>query len=195
MPDVIPTFGRCEECECGRHQRRDVFEGAWPRRTEKRFQLGKRLFNRIEVGTIRRQKPKRGARRPNRGEHLGLAVHREVIQDDHIAAVQGRHEDLLDVGEKTRVIDRPIEDSGRGEPLGPQRRHHGVGFPVAIGGVIVQAMAAQTPAIPPQEIGRHPTLVDEDPLAHVAQRQPRAPLPALSGDVRAPLFVGVYRFF
>jgi len=195
MPDVIPTFGRCEERECGRDQRRDVIEGAWPRRTEKRFQLGKCLFNRIEVGTIRRQKTKRGARRPDRGVHLGLPVYREVIQDDDIAASQGRHEDLLDVGEKTRVVDGPIEDGGCGEPLGPQRRDHGVGFPVAIGGVIVQAMAAQTPAVPTQEIGRHPTLVDEDPLAHVAERQPRAPLSALSGDVGAPLFVGVYRFF
>jgi hypothetical protein len=56
-------------------------------------------------------------------------------------------------------------------------------------------MAAQTPSIPTQEIGRDPAFVDEDPLAHVAQRQPRTPLPALSGDVGPPLFVGVYRFF
>jgi hypothetical protein len=62
-------------------------------------------------------------------------------------------------------------------------------------GVVVEARAARTPPVAPQEIGRHPALVKEDVLPGVAQRQPRPPLPTLGRDVSAPLFVGVNGFF
>lgn len=61
--------------------------------------------------------------------------------------------------------------------------------------MILEARAAGTTAVAPQEIGRHAAFVKEDGLAHVAQRLPRAPLPAGGGDIRPALFVGVYRFF
>ena len=61
--------------------------------------------------------------------------------------------------------------------------------------VILQARAAGTPAVAPQQVGRHAAFIEEDVLAHVAQRLPRPPLAARRGDIRPTLFVGVYRFF
>jgi len=40
-------------------------------------------------------------------------VHREIVEHHDIARTEGRHEDLLDVGEKRRIVERAIEDRGR----------------------------------------------------------------------------------
>ena len=58
----------------------------------------------------------------------------------------------------------------------------------------MQAITAGTSAIPADQVRGHPTFIEEDVLAHIAQREPLAPAPALSGDVGPVLFVGVYRF-
>lgn len=61
--------------------------------------------------------------------------------------------------------------------------------------VIAKPGAAPTPSVAAQEVGRHAALIEEDVLAHVTERLPVAPPPPISGDVGAPLFVGVNRFF
>jgi hypothetical protein len=193
--DVIATFGRRKQRECGRDERGDVIEGARSCSAEKRFQFRKRLFNGIEIGTVRRQKPERRADGLNGRADLRLPMDREVIEDDDIAGAQGGHEDLLDIGEKAAVVDGAIKHRRRRQALRPQRRDDRVGLPVAIGSVIVQSAAAQTAAIPAEQIRGDAAFVDEHPLAHVAQWHPRAPVAALSRDVGPALFVGVHRFF
>jgi hypothetical protein len=59
----------------------------------------------------------------------------------------------------------------------------------------MQPRAAEAATIPAQEIGGDTTLVEEDVVAHITQRLRIAPLAPRGGDVRASLFVGVYRFF
>ena len=66
---------------------------------------------------------------------------------------------------------------------------------MAAGGVIVQPDAARTAAISSQQVRRHTAFIEKHVLAHVAQRLPGAPLSPGRGDIRASLFVGVYRFF
>lgn len=63
------------------------------------------------------------------------------------------------------------------------------------GRVIVEARAPRTAAVASQEIGRDAALVEKHVLPRIVQRLPVPPLPPLPGDVSAPLFVGVYRFF
>jgi hypothetical protein len=46
----------------------------------------------------------------------------EIIEHDHIAGAERRHEDLLDVGEKRRIVDRAVEDGRGGEALKAQSR-------------------------------------------------------------------------
>ena len=108
---------------------------------------------------------------------------------------QRGQQDLLDVGEECRLVDRPIEDRGRREPVETQAGDHGVRLPMAARRVVVQTRAARTAAIASQQIGGDAALIEKDVLAHIAQRLPRPPLATRRGDIRTTLFVGVYGFF
>jgi hypothetical protein len=124
-----------------------------------------------------------------------MFVDREVIEDHDVARAQRRHQDLLDVGEKRRMVDRAIEHGRGAESVAAERGHNRMGLPMAARRVIAEARAARTPAIPSEQIGRHPTFIEEDVLADLAQRLPRPPLAAGRGDIRPTLLVGVYGFF
>ena len=124
-----------------------------------------------------------------------LFMHREVIEHHDVAGAQRGDQDLFDVSAEGRIVDRSVEDCRRAQPLEPQRGDHRVRLPMAAGGVIVQPDAAQTAAIPSQQVGRHATFIEKHVLAHVAQRLPGVPLSPCRGDIRPALLVGVYRFF
>ena len=53
--------------------------------------------------------------------HLGLLVDGQVVEHDDIPGAERGHEDLLDIGEKTGVVDRAVKDGRRRQPLEPQR--------------------------------------------------------------------------
>ena len=195
MSDVIPTLGRREECERGRGERGDLVEGTRARGPHERFQFRERHLDRVEVGTVGRQKADLRARGFDGCAHLGLFVDSEIVEHHDITASQGRGQHLLDVGPKACVIDGPIKDGRRRQAGGPQRRHDRVRLPMPAGRVIAQAHAAETAPVAAQQIGRNAAFIDEDVLPRVAQRQPIAPATPLSGDVGAALFVGVKRFF
>ena len=102
---------------------------------------------------------------------------------------------MFDVGSERRVVDRTVEHR-RGRQLGgTERRHHRVRLPMAARRVIRDTRAAQTAGVATQQIGGDPRLVNEDVTGRVMERQRLMPLPASGRDIRATLFVGVYRFF
>jgi hypothetical protein len=70
-----------------------------------------------------------------------------------------------------------------------------VGLPMAVRRVVAEPDAARTPSVAPQEIRGHSGFVDEDVRAGVVERLRVLPAPALGGDVRPSLLVGVYGFF
>ena len=122
-------------------------------------------------------------------------MHREVIEHDDVAGAERRDQHLLDIGEKGGVVERAVED-GRGvQAIAAQRRDHRVGLPMAARRVIPQPQSAQAATVATHQVGRDARLVKEDVRARIVQRQRVVPLAARRGDIRAPLFVGVYRFF
>lgn len=195
MPDVVCTFGRREERDGRGDQLTHTVEAARPRGAQHRFQFREGLFDGIEIRTVGRQEADVRADAFDRGAHLRLFVDRQVVEHHHVATVQRGHQDLLDVGEKRRTVDRSVEDRGRGQAVEPQRRDDGVRLPVTARGVIVQARAAGTAPIAAEEIGGDAAFIQKDVLAHVAQGLRGRPLAARRGDVRATLFVGAYGFF
>jgi hypothetical protein len=195
VPDVISALRRREQRRRDRDELNDMIERPRSEGSEKGFQFRERLFDRIEIRTVGREEAKVRAGAGNRRPNLGLFVHREVIENDDITGPQGGHEDLLDVREEARVVDRSVEHGGGLDAIRSQRRDDRLGLPMATRRVVMEPGATRTPAIATQQIGRHPALIEEDVLAGVTQRQPRAPPPAVRGDVRAPLLVGVYGFF
>ena len=191
----MATLGRSEETERHGDERADLIEVPGARGPEECFQFGEREFDRIEVGAVGRQKSDGGADGGDGGADRRVFVHGEVIEHHHVAGSQRRDQDLFDIGEEGRRVDRPIEHGRRAEPVEPPRGHHRVCLPMAAGRVIVEPLTAWTAAIAPQQIGRHAAFVEQHILTHIAQRLPAAPLPPLRGDIRAALFVRVYRFF
>jgi len=91
MPDVISAFRRSEKVERRRHEGDDVIEGPGTNGTQERFELRERQFNRIEIGTLGRQKAEVRPGAFNGGANLRLSVHREVVEDHHVAALQRWH--------------------------------------------------------------------------------------------------------
>ena len=150
MADEVSTFRGGEEGERGGHQRTDLVKGPWTRRAKERLQFGDGEFDRIEVGTVGRKKPELRADVFDRGAHRRLFVHGEVVEHHDIAGTERGREDLLDIGEKAGIVDGPVEDGGRGEPVEPERRDDRVCVPVSKRGVIAQARAARAPAVAPQ---------------------------------------------
>jgi len=195
VSDVVPTFGWCVECESGGDEGGDLIEVARPRSAQERFQFGEGEFDGVEVGAVGRQESEVRACGLNRGSHLGLFVHRQVVEDDDVAGLQRRHQDLLDVGQEARIVDGAIEDSGRAQAVRPQPYDDRVRLPVPTRRVIVEACAPKTPTVAAKQVRRDATFIEKDVLPCVAQRQPVSPTAAFSGDVGAPLLVGVHRFF
>jgi hypothetical protein len=195
VADVVDALGGGIPAERGGEERTDVVKGTGPSGPEECFQLGEGEFDRIEVGAVGRKKAEMGADGFNRGAHLRLFVHRQVVEDDDVPGAQRGHQDLIDIGEEGRIVDRAVEDRRRAQPLEPQGGNDGVRLPMAARRVVVKPHTARAAAIPPQQVGRHAAFIEKHILAHVAQRLPGAPLPPGGGDIRASLLVGVYRFF
>jgi hypothetical protein len=76
-----------------------------------------------------------------------------------------------------------------------QGRDHRVRLPMATRREIPQPSAPRTAAIPPQQVGGDAGFIDEDIAAGIMERERVTPDAPRGGDVRAPLLVGVYRFF
>ena len=195
MADVIGAFVGPEAPQGRRHQLADLVERARSCGPEERFQFREGLLNRVEVRAVGREKSYEGADRFDRREDARLFVDCQVIEHHHVPGAQRGHQDLFDVREERRLIDRSVEHGGRAEALEPQRGDHRVGLPMAARRMVVEPDAARTPAIAPQQIGRHAALVEKHVLSHVVQRLPPAPVPPRRGDISAALFVGVYGFF
>ena len=68
-------------------------------------------------------------------------------------------------------------------------------LPPALGDVIGDALAARPAAIPPEEIGGDPALIQKDEAGRVEGRGRRRPLRAGGHDVGAIVFGGAHRFF
>jgi hypothetical protein len=159
------------------------------------FELGKDLFDRIEIGTVGRQEDEMGASGAD-GVARGLPlVAAEIVQDDDVAFDQGRSENLLCIDSKELPIDGTVDDPRRADPIQAQRGDEGHRLPMAVGHRCLQPPASRTPAAKGSHIGFDPGLVNED--------QPRGVnltlmgLPALppARDIRPILLGGPICFF
>ena len=95
---------------------------------------------------------------------------REIVRDHDVPGLEGRHEDLFDVGEETGPVHRAIQDPGRGESRHPQRGDEGAALPSTVGGVVGDPLAAKSAPIPSEEIGGDPALIQKDEVGRVEGR-------------------------
>jgi hypothetical protein len=195
MPHKVVAFAGREEVKRDRDQLEHLLVAAGSRRPQKRFQLREGEFDRIEIGTVGREKAKARPDAFDGGLDLWLFVHREIVEDDDVAGPERRHQRLLDVCQKAGIVDRPIEDHRRMDAISAKRRDECVHLPMATRRVIAQPHPSRAAAISTEQVRRDAGFVNEDIAARVVQRQRVLPASARGRHISAPLFVGVYRFF
>jgi hypothetical protein len=163
--------------------------------SQQRLELGKGLFDGIEVGAVGRQV-----------EHLSLAVFDRfpdagdlvagpIVQDDDIARAQGWGEDLLDVAAEDVAVQGAIQHVGCRDAGGPQAGHEGGGFPVTVGHRGEPAQTAGTPAKPARHVGGRRGLVEKHQALWGECRLAADEGAARGGHIRTLLLGGVQTFF
>jgi len=159
------------------------------------FDLGEGLLDGIEVWRIRRQEQELGASLPDSLPDGLALMAAEVVHDHDVAGLKNRRQLLLRIGQEALAVDGAVEDARRGKPVQAQRPDEGQRAPVAVRGVVTQALALRPPAAQGSHIGFDPGLVDKDELRWIKACPPQLPAPAPLGDVRARLFERELRFF
>ena len=86
----------------------------------------------------------------------------EIVEDHSVARLEGRDEELLDIGAEAFAVDRAVEQAGRIDAViaesGKERR----GLPLALRDLVDEALSLRRPAAKPGHVGLGPRLVDED---------------------------------
>ena len=119
----------------------------------------------------------------------------EIVHHDNVAWLQCRRQNLLDIGEETLAIDRPVEHEGRRDLVATQGGEEGHGFPMPMRRLGDERRAALVPAVHARHVGFGPGLVEEDEAPWIEPRLDFLPQGAAAGDVRTILLAGEQRFF
>lgn len=122
-------------------------------------------------------------------------VRAEIVGDDDVARVERRDENLFDVGEEARAVDRAIENTWCGQPSHPECREKRTGLPPRARRVVMDALAAQGATVPAEQIGGDARFVEKDEARGIPGRRRGVPRDARGRDVRPVVFGRPYRFF
>jgi hypothetical protein len=159
------------------------------------FELGKDLFDGIEVRTVGWQKALRRPGGLDGFSNAGAFVGTEVVHHHDFAWRQSRHEHLLDIGEELRAVDGTVEDTGSGQAIVPQRGQKSCRLPMTERRAGDQSLASFTPPVTGCHVGRGPGLVDKYKPSRIKAFLHLMPSGAGGLDVRAFLLGGMQGFF
>lgn len=160
--EVVGAFAWCEGSDEAAHDGPEAIDGALGGLAQEGLQLGEGVFDRVEVGAVRRQIQKARADRFDHGAHLGSFVAGEVVHDDDIAWLERRDEDAGDVGLEGVAIDRSVEDEGSNHSVGRETSHERGRLRVSVSDADPQALSARRSSVTARHVGGGPCLVDED---------------------------------
>ena len=195
VANIVGTRGGGDRRESRAHRQPQAGHRAGCHRAQARFELGKNLFDGIEVRAVGRQVEHASAHRLDRGPYAGHFMAGQIIQHHRVARAEGRSEELLDIGHEGRAIERAVQDQRGGQPVGPQRGHHGRRLPVPVRDGGDEAGAAGTPPIPAGQLGLDGGLIHEDEASTVEVSGLGAPALAGGQHIRPVLFSGAQDFF
>jgi hypothetical protein len=153
------------------------------------------LFDRIEVWRVGGQEEEVGFCDVDGGANGAAFMTAEVLHDDNVAGRERREEKLLDISAEACAIDRPVDDTRRGEPVATRRRPGRQGRPSAEGRLGDEAFASGASAMGAGQVGFRPGLVDEEEPPRIDRRLTRLPPLTPPGDIRPVLFGGAKAFF
>lgn len=159
------------------------------------LEFGEELLDWIEIGTVGRQEKKMSAGFSD-GLSGGLAfVAAEIVENDDVPFGERWDEDVLDIEREQLAVDWTIDNEGRIDAIGAQRRNEGERLPMIVRDVRLKALAARPPAAQRRHIGVHPGFVDEDEPPWIDEGLTSLPALSLASDVRTGLLGRQYGFF
>src|ERR1700733_7107397 len=81
--------------------------------SQQSLELGEDLLDRVEVGGVFGQEDEAGSDSSDGLPHLLPLVGAEIVEDHSVARLEGRDEELLDIGAEAFAVDRAVEQAGR----------------------------------------------------------------------------------
>ena len=153
------------------------------------------LANRFSIGRIGRQVAQIGVGGLDRLAHADDLVRGQVVHDHAVAWIQGRRQELLDIGQEDLAVDRAVEHQRRDHAVAPQAGQEGGGLPVAMRDGAEQPFTPPAAPVAPRHVGGGPGFIEEDQLGRIEPRLSPAPLRARRGYIGAFLLGGVRGFF
>ena len=159
------------------------------------LELGKNLFDWIEIRAVWRQEQELGTSAADRLADGGPFVTAQIIHDDDVAGRERRHQELLDILSKALAVDRLVEHAGSVDPITAERRQEGHRAPMAIRYFGMEPLTDRRPAAQRRHVGLGPGLVDEDEASRIKPALILLPLLASPGDRGPELFGGQHAFF
>ena len=150
-----------------------------PARAQVRLHLAEGVFDRAEVGRVRRQEEQAAAARLDQGPRRRGLVDGEVVEDDDLAGAEGRGQEFAHVGDEGRTVERPGEGHRRANAPGGERGDQRDVVAVVARHRPVDPLAARGAGVARRHRDIAGRLVEEDEVGgRRAARRPRARPPA-----------------
>lgn len=159
------------------------------------LELGKNLFDWIEIGAVGREEQEVRAGLANSRTDGFALVAVEIVHDHDIAGFECGDEELRDICKEAFAVDRAIEDTRRVNPVMPQGSEEGHGLPVAVRDFCIEPVSAPAPSAKGRHVGFGPGLIDEDQPRRIKPALILLPSSAPPGDVRPVLLAWQSAFF
>ena len=114
MPKIVAAFVRAEMLETGTEERPERLAAATACGANEGLELREAELDGIEVRARGWQVPEGGPCSLDGALDAGDLVGPEIVGNDDVAGLQGRHQDLVDVGAEALAIDRAVGSSAYG---------------------------------------------------------------------------------
>jgi len=121
----------------------DGVEGARRGFSHVGFELGEDRLDRIEVGRVFGQEQEPGVGGLDRLAHRLSLVRSQLVERDDVVGLEGRDQDLLDLGAKALAVDRTVEQAGRLDAGVAQGGEKGRGVPMPMPDRVDEPLAAR----------------------------------------------------
>src|SRR6266536_1105047 len=143
--EVIGAFLWREGLEQLADCRAEGFNGARGAFSQQVFELGKDLFDGVQVRRVFWQEEQLITGRANELAHGFAFVAAEIVDDDDVTGLQGGDEDLLDLGPEAVPVDGTVEHPWSLDPVVAQGGQESRGHRPAVRGLGVESQDASRP--------------------------------------------------
>ena len=155
--------------------------------SQQSLELGEHLLDRVEVGRVFRQEHEARPDGSDGLSHRLSLVGAEIVEDHDVARLEGRREELFDIGAEAFAVDGAVEQAGRIDPVVAQSGEERRGLPAAMRDLVDEALSLRRPAAKAGHVGLRPGLVDEDQAPGIDEPLIGSPARAMAAYVRAIL--------